>query len=131
MCSKSSTGSTKIILLAKFWCKDSEAVFFFLLFLTAFKDESLTWFYQSVCCYFNGLILEMRYFWPAFWWSTCLVTHHFDLQSLSGQEWYRQQASRAVNQAVGRVIRHRKDYGAILLCDERYAMQRHSLLCKI
>lgn len=42
-------------------------------------------------------------------------------KSLSGQEWYRQQASRAVNQAVGRVIRHRKDYGAILLCDERFA----------
>ena len=40
-------------------------------------------------------------------------------QVLGGQEWYRQQASRAVNQAVGRVIRHRKDYGAILLCDER------------
>ncbi|XP_061197971.1 regulator of telomere elongation helicase 1-like [Saccostrea echinata] len=42
-------------------------------------------------------------------------------KSLSGQEWYRQQASRAVNQAVGRVIRHRNDYGAILLCDERFA----------
>ncbi|XP_078320008.1 regulator of telomere elongation helicase 1-like isoform X2 [Crassostrea virginica] len=42
-------------------------------------------------------------------------------KTLSGQEWYRQQASRAVNQAVGRVIRHRKDYGAILLCDERFA----------
>lgn len=130
MCSKSSTGSTKIILLAKFWCKDSEAGFFFTLF-DCFKRWKFDLVLQSVCCYFNGLILEMRYFWPAFWWSTCLVTHHFDFQSLSGQEWYRQQASRAVNQAVGRVIRHRKDYGAILLCDERYAMQRHSLLCKI
>ncbi|CAJ0931195.1 unnamed protein product, partial [Ranitomeya imitator] len=38
---------------------------------------------------------------------------------LSGQEWYRQQASRAVNQAIGRVIRHRQDYGAIFLCDHR------------
>ncbi|KAM4692012.1 regulator of telomere elongation helicase 1 [Rhinophrynus dorsalis] len=41
-------------------------------------------------------------------------------QYLSGQEWYRQQASRAVNQAIGRVIRHRNDYGAIFLCDHRF-----------
>ncbi|XP_027623489.1 regulator of telomere elongation helicase 1 isoform X2 [Tupaia chinensis] len=40
---------------------------------------------------------------------------------LSGQDWYRMQASRAVNQAVGRVIRHRHDYGAIFLCDHRFA----------
>ncbi|KAG5229076.1 regulator of telomere elongation helicase [Salix suchowensis] len=39
---------------------------------------------------------------------------------LSGEEWYGQQASRAVNQAVGRVIRHRYDYGAIIFCDERF-----------
>ena len=39
---------------------------------------------------------------------------------LSGTEWYNQQASRAVNQALGRVIRHRNDFGAILLCDERF-----------
>ena len=30
------------------------------------------------------------------------------------------QASRTVNQAIGRVIRHIKDYGAIFLCDERF-----------
>ncbi|KAI5070881.1 hypothetical protein GOP47_0013132 [Adiantum capillus-veneris] len=40
---------------------------------------------------------------------------------LTGEEWYVQQASRAVNQAVGRVIRHKDDYGAIILCDERFA----------
>ncbi|KAI8811722.1 helicase C-terminal domain-containing protein [Cladochytrium replicatum] len=40
---------------------------------------------------------------------------------LAGAEWYKQQASRAVNQAIGRVIRHRNDFGAILLCDERFA----------
>ncbi|CAJ2661269.1 unnamed protein product [Trifolium pratense] len=39
---------------------------------------------------------------------------------LTGDEWYNQQASRAVNQAVGRVIRHRHDYGAIIFCDERF-----------
>ncbi|XP_066274756.1 regulator of telomere elongation helicase 1-like [Branchiostoma lanceolatum] len=41
-------------------------------------------------------------------------------KGLTGRQWYRQQASRAVNQAIGRVIRHRQDYGAILLCDHRF-----------
>ena len=42
-------------------------------------------------------------------------------KSLGGQEWYSQQAHRAVNQALGRVIRHRHDYGAVLLLDYRFA----------
>lgn len=42
-------------------------------------------------------------------------------QKLTGNNWYVQQASRAVNQAIGRVIRHRHDYGAIILLDERFA----------
>lgn len=40
---------------------------------------------------------------------------------ISRDEWYSRQAVRAVNQAVGRVIRHRRDYGAVLLCDERFS----------
>lgn len=43
-----------------------------------------------------------------------------DERNGAGQEWYTQQAARAVNQAIGRVIRHCKDFGAILLCDERF-----------
>ena len=39
--------------------------------------------------------------------------------NLSGEEWYSQGAMRAVNQALGRVIRHRDDYGAVVLADER------------
>ncbi|KAG2598768.1 hypothetical protein PVAP13_5KG398007 [Panicum virgatum] len=34
-------------------------------------------------------------------------------------------AARAVNQAVGRVIRHRHDYGAIIYCDERFAQPHY------
>lgn len=41
----------------------------------------------------------------------------------TGDQWYEQQAPRAVNQAVGRVIRHRYDYGAIVLMDHRYLVQ--------
>lgn len=41
-------------------------------------------------------------------------------QYLDGQSWYSLEASRAVNQAIGRVIRHKDDYGAILLLDERF-----------
>ena len=40
---------------------------------------------------------------------------------LTGEAWYQQQAMRAVNQAVGRVIRHVDDYGAVLLCESRFA----------
>ena len=39
---------------------------------------------------------------------------------LGGQDWYRLQAQRAVNQAIGRVIRNADDWGAIVLLDSRY-----------
>eukprot|EP00397_Hematodinium_sp_SG-2012_P006779 GEMP01006815.1.p1 GENE.GEMP01006815.1~~GEMP01006815.1.p1 ORF type:complete len:881 (+),score=156.62 GEMP01006815.1:170-2812(+) len=38
-----------------------------------------------------------------------------------GNIWYNQQATRAVNQTLGRVIRHRHDFGAVLLFDHRFA----------
>ncbi|PWA89161.1 RAD3-like DNA-binding helicase protein [Artemisia annua] len=45
---------------------------------------------------------------------------------LSGNEWYCQQAFRALNQAAGRCIRHRLDYGAIIfLADERFRQERN------
>uniref|UniRef100_A0A8C4QQN9 Regulator of telomere elongation helicase 1 homolog n=1 Tax=Eptatretus burgeri TaxID=7764 RepID=A0A8C4QQN9_EPTBU len=49
------------------------------------------------------------------------IRRQMDGEALTGQAWYRQQASRAVNQAIGRVIRHRFDYGAIILCDHRFS----------
>lgn len=41
-------------------------------------------------------------------------------EMLSGNEWYTLDAINAVNQAIGRVIRHKNDFGAILLCDTRF-----------
>ena len=43
----------------------------------------------------------------------------FKLQNISGRKWYQLEACRALNQAVGRIIRHAADYGAILFCDGR------------
>ena len=39
---------------------------------------------------------------------------------LTGNAWYEIQAFRALNQALGRCIRHRRDWGAILMVDARY-----------
>lgn len=55
------------------------------------------------------------------------ATHNL---AISGDEWYRQSAWRAVNQAVGRVIRHRLDFGAIILADERFTREAEKHLSK-
>ena len=41
-------------------------------------------------------------------------------QCLAPEQWYLYEATRAVNQAIGRIIRHKDDYGAIILCDSRF-----------
>ena len=43
-----------------------------------------------------------------------------EIKPLSGREWYQQQAFRALNQAAGRCIRHRKDWGSVIFLDSRY-----------
>lgn len=44
-----------------------------------------------------------------------------DHVSIDGRTWYKQQALRAINQAIGRCIRHQRDFGAIVLLDPRFA----------
>ncbi|KAH9524209.1 Fanconi anemia group J protein [Bulinus truncatus] len=39
---------------------------------------------------------------------------------LGGHQWYEIQAFRALNQALGRCIRHRNDWGALIIVDERF-----------
>ncbi|XP_068124843.1 Fanconi anemia group J protein isoform X2 [Hyperolius riggenbachi] len=41
---------------------------------------------------------------------------------LPGSLWYEIQAYRALNQALGRCIRHRNDWGALILVDDRFRM---------
>lgn len=45
----------------------------------------------------------------------------------TGDDWYRNEAIRAVNQCIGRVIRHKDDYGAVVLADERFGGQRDAI----
>merc|ERR1719219_639779 len=43
--------------------------------------------------------------------------------NMTGQKWYQLEAFRATNQAVGRVIRHSRDYGAVIFLDNRFGDQ--------
>lgn len=49
-----------------------------------------------------------------------------DKKLVNGHVWYNLQAFRALNQALGRCIRHRLDYGAIILLDSRHRFQAHT-----
>lgn len=46
---------------------------------------------------------------------------------LTGREWYNVQAFRAMNQAFGRCIRHKGDWGAIILLDSRISFNKEKL----
>nr|XP_028563968.1 Fanconi anemia group J protein isoform X5 [Podarcis muralis] len=46
--------------------------------------------------------------------------HSKDRGLLPGSQWYEIQAFRALNQALGRCIRHRSDWGALILVDDRF-----------
>lgn len=50
---------------------------------------------------------------------------HTTADMLTGHQWYTQQAHRAVNQAIGRVIRNRTDYGAVILLDDRFGLSHN------
>lgn len=51
------------------------------------------------------------------------LINQFDQNCSSGSDWYASQAFRALNQALGRCIRHRNDWGAIIMLDSRLKMK--------
>lgn len=50
------------------------------------------------------------------------------LNLLPGDEWYKQQAYRALAQALGRCIRHSADYGTVVLMDSRHCHDENTPL---
>ncbi|ORZ14489.1 helicase C-terminal domain-domain-containing protein [Absidia repens] len=44
---------------------------------------------------------------------------------LNGNDWYNIQGYRAINQALGRCIRHRNDWGSIFLLEKRFGKKAH------
>eukprot|EP00698_Gefionella_okellyi_P005920 TRINITY_DN1534_c0_g1_i3.p1 TRINITY_DN1534_c0_g1~~TRINITY_DN1534_c0_g1_i3.p1 ORF type:complete len:631 (+),score=83.38 TRINITY_DN1534_c0_g1_i3:451-2343(+) len=54
---------------------------------------------------------------------------HANTGILSGEQWYALQAFRAINQAAGRCVRSYRDFGAVLLVDDRFssAVSQHQL----
>ena len=53
---------------------------------------------------------------------------HVISRGLSGEAWYEQHAYRAVNQALGRCIRHKNDFGAVVLLDSRFSSDKAGTL---
>ena len=42
-------------------------------------------------------------------------------KTMNGKQWYICETIRCINQIIGRIVRHKKDYGSIYLLDERYS----------
>ena len=52
----------------------------------------------------------------------CLINN---VKCLKKEEWYLLKAIRATNQAIGRVIRHSQDWGAIILFEQRFSRKNN------
>lgn len=53
-------------------------------------------------------------------YNNCHSSPYSKNQLMKGFDWYESQAKRSLFQAIGRCIRHKDDYGSIILIDDRY-----------
>lgn len=62
--------------------------------------------------------------------SVVIKRHHLDRMHkeaeypINGSDWYTSDAMKAVNQAIGRTIRHKNDFGAAVIIDTRLSSEK-------
>ena len=75
------------------------------------------------------IIVELPY--PALYAPSVVLKQHFlDKQhnlTLSGTAWYNNQMYKPLNQSIGRIVRHQRDFGIVFLVDSAFPEKKRCL----